>query len=64
VEETKWIDMKEEKEERDEGREDEEFFTHYKNNLKRHAHTLSGDRRRGRREFNQRPQEVSQLAVA
>ena len=25
------------------GGEEEEFFNHYKNDLKRHAHTLSGD---------------------
>jgi hypothetical protein len=31
-------DEKEEKEE-----EEEEFINHYKNDLKRHSHTLSGD---------------------
>jgi hypothetical protein len=29
--------------EEEEEEEEEEFFNHYKNDLKRHAHTLSGD---------------------
>jgi hypothetical protein len=37
---------------REEEEEEEEFFNHYKNDLKRHAHTLRRRRRRGRA-FNQ-----------
>jgi hypothetical protein len=33
-----------EEDEEEEDEDEEEFFNHYKNDLKRHAHTLSGRR--------------------